>query len=156
MERHKDHRQRIYLFYPWPWKTSGDKILVWHLVDGKLRGECVTALSVRFWEGIMLFTHTHTVSLLWWAALKFPFRRSIISWATTLPTTWSITSDWQRVDFLCCTPVAFSWKVLRRYGTSTHQQSFFFACRSVLDIEPFLYGCVFVYMLMSAFLTPTW
>lgn len=64
-------------FFPLTSKNIRWDLLVWHLANGKVRGECVTARG-KVWRA----HHTHKQiplrSLLWSASLKFPLRQNDI------------------------------------------------------------------------------
>lgn len=64
-------------FFPLTSKNIRWDLLVWHLANGKVRGECVTARG-KVWRAHHTHKHTPLRSLLWSASLKFPLRHNDI------------------------------------------------------------------------------
>lgn len=64
-------------FFPLTSKNIRWDLLVWHLANGKVRGECVTACG-KVWRAHHTHKHTPLHSLLWSTSLKFPLRQNSI------------------------------------------------------------------------------
>lgn len=155
MERHKDHRQRIYFFTPDLEKHPVIKYwsdILW-----------MENLEVSVWPHSMwglrrhhaVYTHSHGVSVVVGRTkVSIPTKHHFLgndSSDHVIHYVW-LTKSWFFVLYTC----SVFLKSLEEIWYKHTSAKFFFACWSVLNIEPFLYGCVFVYMLMSAFLIPTW
>lgn len=150
MERHTDHMQKIY-FLPLTLKNIRWQILVWHLVDGKLRGEFVTALNVRFLRRHHdVYTHSQGVSVVVGRnKVSIPTKASFPGRRLFQPCDPSRPIDWEIILFVLCSCNVFL-KTLEELWYK-HTTAKFFASESVLNIKPFLYACVFVYVCWCVF-----